>query len=120
MFTGEAKECEEGRVKGRKRQRRDRSSSISPAAQAPEVKVQKVDEEEERAPGEAGDGVDGELEMSVDPMEAESGHGLPTNGYWAHYQSLCHALPGRERQIKELLTLFGKVEGSSYIWCNDT
>ena len=105
MFAGEEKEgeCQESRVKGRKRQCRDRSSSISPTA--PEVKVQKVEEE----CGEAGDGVEGELELSEDPMEAESGHGLPTEGYWAHYQSLCHTLPGRERQIEELLTLFGMV-----------
>lgn len=103
---------QENRVKGRKRQHRDRSSSISPAS--PEVKVQKVNCEEEGCDG--GDGVqqvgvatEAELELNEDPMEVDSGRGLPTDGYWAHHQSLCLTLPGRERQIEELLTLFGKV-----------
>ena len=98
--------CQENGVKGRKRRRKDRSSSVSPVASSPEVKVQRVEEEEEE------DG-EGELELaSEDVMEVESGCGLPTEGYWAHYQSLCLALPGRERQIEQILTLFGKVLGN--------
>ncbi len=94
-------------MKGRKRKRKDRSSSVSPAASSPEVKVQKMEGEGE---GAAGESVEGEFELTnEDPMEVESGCGLPTDGYWVHYQSLCLALPGRERQIEQLLTLFGKV-----------
>ena len=94
--------CQENGVKGRKRRRKDRSSSVSPVASSPEVKVQRVEEK----------GEDGEEELELaneDAMEVESGCGLPTEGYWAHYQSLCLALPGREKQIEQLLTLFGKV-----------
>ena len=102
-FAGEdiEEECQENKVKGRKRQRRSRSSSSSP-----EVKVQKIEGEA----GDGGEGVEGDLEqLNEEPMEIESGRGLPTEGYWAHYQSLCLTLPGRERQIKELLMLFGNV-----------
>ena len=99
--------CQENGVKGRKRRRKDRSSSVSPVASSPEVKVQRVEEEEEEEDGE------GELELAnEDAMEVESGCGLLTEGYWAHYQSLCLALPGRERQIEQILTLFGKVLGN--------
>ena len=92
-------------MKGRKRRRKDRSSSVSPVASSPEVKVQRVEEEEEED--------EGELELAnEDVMEVESGCGLPTEGYWTHYQSLCLALPGRERQIEQILTLFGKVLGN--------
>jgi hypothetical protein len=102
--------CQENRVKGRKRKRKDRLSSVSPAASSPEVKVQKMEEEGEEGKGAAGEGVEGELELAnEDLMEVESGCGLPMDGYWVHYQSLCLALPGRERQIEQLLTLFGKV-----------
>lgn len=34
---------------------------------------------------------------------------LSSEGRWSHYPALCTALPGRERQIKLLLTLFGEV-----------
>ena len=104
LFAGEETErdCQQNKVKGRKRQRKDRSSSVSPAS--PEVKVQKLEE---------GDGVESEIDLGEDPMEVESGRGLPTKGYWSHYQSLCNALPGRERQIEELLTLFGEVRRPS-------
>ena len=99
-------ECQVNRVKGRKRQRKHRSPSISPAT--PELKVQKV--EEEGVAGDGGEGVEGEHEeLNEDPIEVERECVLPTDGYWAHYQSLCLALPGRERQIEQLLTLFGKV-----------
>ena len=90
--------CQENGMKGRKRKHKDRSSSVSPVASSPEVKVQRVE---------------GELELAnEDTMEVESGCGLPMDGYWAHYQSLCLALPGRERQIEQILTLFGKVVGN--------
>lgn len=98
--------CQENGMKGRKRKHKDRSSSVSPVASSPEVKVQRVE-------GEGGEGVEGELELAnEDTMEVESGCGLPMDGYWAHYQSLCLALPGRERQIEQILTLFGKVVGN--------
>ena len=108
LFSGEDMEegCQENGMKGRKRKHKDRSSSVSPVASSPEVKVQRVE-------GEGGEGVERELELAnEDAMEVESGCGLPTEGYWAHYQSLCLALPGRERQIEQILTLFGKVVGN--------
>ena len=95
------------RVKSRKRQQRDSSANPkSPEVkvqkianpESPEVKVQKMDE----------DGED-KVELSEDPMEMEGGCGLPTDGYWSHYQSLCRELPGREKQLELLLTLFGEV-----------
>lgn len=94
-------ECREGRVKCRKRQHRSKSSSVSPSS--PEVKVQKLAEDVHVKDN------DDELELTEEPTEVETGRGLPTEGYWSHYQSLCHALPGRETQIEQLLTLFGEV-----------
>lgn len=41
--------------------------------------------------------------------EREDVHLLSSEGRRSHYPTLCRALPGRERQIQLLLTLFGEV-----------
>ena len=88
--TEQEGECPEvSAPNGGKSQPQEKSSDESS-----KVEVQKVEES------------DIELE---EPMELESGRGLPTGGYWSHYQLLCQQLPGREKQIEFLLTLLGKV-----------
>lgn len=78
-------------------------SGKSRQKEQPRTKSLEVEVQEDEQQNES------EIELSEEQMEIDSGRGLPTEGYWSHYQSLCQQLPGREKQIEFLLTLLGEV-----------
>ena len=98
LLAKESEELEDECVATKSRKREQREESTPTVV---EVKGQKTEEK-----------VESEIELCEDQTEVESGRGLPTDGYWSHFKSLCSELPGREKQVEWLITLLGKVHTS--------
>ena len=47
--------------------------------------------------------------LNLEVLSLASEDKLPKQGYLSHYEELCSWLPGRQRQVELLLTIFGEV-----------